>query len=315
MLAFSRRQSLDPKPTDINRLIGSLEDLARRTIGERIVLDLALEACQPVGVVDMNQLESALLNLVINARDAMPEGGRLTIESSVTEITDPVTATRQDIQPGRYAVVAVSDTGVGMAPEVIEKAFEPFFTTKPIGQGTGLGLSMVYGFVRQSNGQVRIHSRPGEGTSVKLYLPAADPAASGGEGGAAPVSEGHGQAVLIVEDDESVRLIVREVLEELGYLAIDRADAQTAIPLLASDQPLDLMISDVGLPGMNGRQLAEVARQHRPKLPILFVTGYAENAAIRAGFLGTNMAMISKPFAIPALAAKIVEILEPDTKV
>ena len=312
LLAFSRRQSLDPKPTDINRLIGSLEDLARRTIGERIVLNLALDDSQPIGVVDANQLESAVLNLVINARDAMPEGGKLTIESTVTHIVDPVTAARQDIRPGRYAVVAVSDTGVGMAPEVIEKAFEPFFTTKPTGQGTGLGLSMVYGFVRQSDGQVRIHSRPGEGTSVKLYLPAADPAEIGGQDQAGTaVSEGQGQAVLIVEDDESVRLIVREVLEELGYLAIDRPDAQTAIPLLASSQPLDLMISDVGLPGMNGRQLAEVARQHRPKLPILFVTGYAENAAIRAGFLGTNMAMISKPFAIPTLAAKIVEILEP----
>ena len=316
LLAFSRRQSLDPKPTDINQLIGSLEDLARRTIGEGIVLNLDLHEARPVGVVDANQLESALLNLVINARDAMPEGGRLTIESSVTVIDDPAAAVRQEIRPGRYAVVAVSDTGVGRARVVGAMAVEPFFTTKPMGQGTGLGLSMVYGFVRQSNGQVRLHSRPGEGTSVKLYLPAADPAETGAEARAgAVVSEGHGQAVLIVEDDESVRLIVREVLEELGYLAIDRADAQTAIPLLASNQPLDLMISDVGLPGMNGRQLAEVARQHRPKLPILFVTGYAENAAIRAGFLGTNMAMISKPFAIPTLAAKIMEIMETGAKV
>ena len=312
LLAFSRRQSLDPKPTDINGLVASLEDLVRRTIGERITLDLDCDQAQPIGVVDANQLESALLNLVINARDAMPEGGRLTIESDMVEIYDPAHAARQDIRPGRYAVLAVSDTGVGMPPEVIDKAFEPFFTTKPTGQGTGLGLSMVYGFVRQSNGQVRIHSRPGQGTSVKLYLPAADPAQlQGGAPAGAAVSEGQGQAVLIVEDDESVRLIVREVLEELGYVAIDRPDAQAAIPLLASGQPIDLMISDVGLPGMNGRQLAEVARQHRPKLPILFVTGYAENAAIRAGFLGTNMAMISKPFAIPALAAKIVEILQP----
>ncbi len=316
LLAFSRRQSLDPKPTDINQLIGSLEDLARRTIGKGVVLSLDLHEARPIGVVDANQLENALLNLVINGRDAMPEGGRLTIESGITVIEDAAVAAAQEIRPGRYAVVAVSDTGVGMSPEVIDKAFEPFFTTKPMGQGTGLGLSMVYGFVRQSNGQVRIHSRPGEGTSVKLYLPAAEPAAAGAEvASSAVISEGQGQAVLIVEDDESVRLIVREVLEELGYVAIDRADAQTAIPLLASDQPLDLMISDVGLPGMNGRQLAEVARQHRPKLPILFVTGYAENAAIRAGFLGTDMAMISKPFAIPTLAAKIIEILETGGKI
>jgi CheY-like chemotaxis protein len=260
--------------------------------------------------VDANQLETVILNLVINARDAMPDGGVLSIETKTVDLRDAHAAKLIGVRPDRYITVSVSDTGVGMAADVLEKVFEPFFTTKPIGQGTGLGLSMVYGFAKQSNGQVRIDSRPGEGTSVRLFLPASETVEIVGEDGVQEVAtRGRGETILVVEDDQSVRLLVREVLEELGYDAIEAPEAESAIPILSSRRPLDLMISDVGLPDMNGRQLAEIARQHRPDLPILFVTGYAENAAIRAGFLGTNMTMITKPFAFGGLAAKVGEML------
>ena len=310
LLAFSRRQSLDARPLDANDLIRSLDDLLQRTISETIELAIVAASDLPAAVADANQLESAILNLAINARDAMPDGGVLTIETRLAVIA-PDSPAHDDIAPGRYVVISVTDTGVGMTPEILEKVYDPFFTTKPIGQGTGLGLSMVYGFAGQSSGKVRIHSTPGVGTTVALYLPAAEvvaeaePAAPGSK-----VAEGAGQTVLLVEDDPAVRLLVREVLEELSYVAIEAERAEDAIGILASDTAIDLMISDVGLPGMNGRQLADIAREHRAALPILFVTGYAENAAIRAGFLGTGMAMIAKPFAIDTLAAKIAEMID-----
>jgi signal transduction histidine kinase/ActR/RegA family two-component response regulator len=309
LLAFSRRQSLDPQPVDTNTLVRSLDDLLRRTIGENIHLEIVEAADLPPATVDANQLESAILNLSINARDAMPNGGTLTIETRLTTI-DADIAARQDVAPGRYVIIAVTDTGVGMTPDVLEKVFDPFFTTKPIGQGTGLGLSMVYGFARQSSGQVRVHSQPGVGTTVSIHLPVADAAMEAEP--TAPVTsspEGAWQNVLLVEDDPSVRLLVREVLKELSYAAVEAGRPEEAIAILESGAPIDLMISDVGLPGMNGRQLADIARQHRPDLPILFITGYAENAAIRAGFLGTRMAMITKPFALDTLAGKIAEMI------
>jgi PAS domain S-box-containing protein len=310
LLAFSRRQSLDAKPVDVNALIGSVQDLLARTIGERIALRLRLSESKAISIADANQLETAILNLVINARDAMPDGGELTIDTRAVDLKDVRAAKLVGVRPDRYVTISVSDTGVGMSPDVLEKVFEPFFTTKPMGQGTGLGLSMVYGFVKQSNGQVRIDSRPGEGTSVKLFLPAAEAVEVTSEDSAQEITtRGRGETILVVEDDQSVRLLVREVLEELGYAAIEAPEAEAAIPILSSRRPLDLMISDVGLPDMNGRQLAEIARQHRPDLPILFVTGYAENAAIRAGFLGTNMTMITKPFAFGVLSAKVGEML------
>ena len=308
LLAFSRRQSLDARPLDANDLIRSLDDLLRRTISENIALAIVAASDLPAAVADANQLESAILNLAINARDAMPDGGVLTIETKLATIA-PDTAAHDDIAPGRYIVISVTDTGVGMTPEILEKAYDPFFTTKPIGQGTGLGLSMVYGFAGQSSGKVRIHSTPGVGTTVALYLPAAEVAAEAEAATPGRVAEGAGQTVLLVEDDPAVRLLVREVLEELSYVAIEAEKAEDAISILSSGTAIDLMISDVGLPGMNGRQLADIAREHRAALPILFVTGYAENAAIRAGFLGTGMAMITKPFAIDTLAAKIAEMI------
>ena len=310
LLAFSRRQSLDTRPVEIDSLIGSLEQLLQRSIRENIALRI-VPADEPLWAeTDANQLENAILNLTINARDAMPDGGQLTIETRVIELDEAYVAVRPDVEPGHYVVIAVSDTGVGMPPELVDKVFDPFFTTKPIGQGTGLGLSMIYGFARQSGGQVRIHSQPGVGTTVSLYLRAV-PAPAVQDQPAAPsnIPEGSGQTVLLVEDDPSVRLLVREVLEELRYAPLEAEEPNAAIAILGSGRHIDLMISDVGLPGMNGRQLAEVARQHRPDLPILFVTGYAENAAIRADFLGTNMAMITKPFAIQDLSAKVREML------
>jgi signal transduction histidine kinase/ActR/RegA family two-component response regulator len=310
LLAFSRRQSLDAKPTEINSLVASLEQLIRGSVDERVQLQFVLGPDLPRAIVDANQLENALLNLAINARDAMPEGGQLTIETSAVELDEAYVEQRPGIEVGAYVVVAVSDTGVGMPPELLEKVFDPFFTTKPIGQGTGLGLSMVYGFARQSGGQVRIHSEPGAGTSVKIFLPTTEASVAVEPPVEAHASHGDGQRVLVVEDDPAVRLLVREVLEELGYTAVEAAEPHAALPILASSTHFDLLISDVGLPGMNGRELAEIARTHRPELPILFITGYAQNAAIRAGFLGTNMSMVTKPFRLDDLAAKISELMD-----
>lgn len=310
LLAFSRRQSLDSKPNDINALVGSLGDLLTRTMGERISVLLELDPAIPAGIADANELESAILNLAINARDAMPDGGTLRVRTRGSVVTAADVAAKPAMKPGRYVVISVSDSGVGMSAELLEKVFEPFFTTKPLGQGTGLGLSMVYGFAQQSGGEVRIDSTPDIGTTVSLFLPATEAEVEASEQpGSAVDSNGEGQTVLLVEDDEAVRTLVRIVLEQLGYVAIEAPEALVAIPILASNRRIDLMISDVGLPGMNGRELAEVARKHRPELPILFATGYAENAAIRANFLGANMAMITKPFTVELLAAKVGEML------
>ena len=313
LLAFSRRQTLDAKPLDVNAHLVAMEDLLRRTLPETISIEIVPNCEVGKVIADANQLESAILNLAINARDAMPNGGRLTIESTLSLIDTAQARSLPGIKPGSYVIVAVTDTGVGMPPEVLNKVFEPFFTTKPIGQGTGLGLSMIYGFVQQSGGIVRVHSQPGEGTSIRLFLPATERNSSEQEHVIElSTHEGKGQTVLVVEDDESVRLLIREILLELSYKVLEAGDADKAVPLLASDKAIELMISDVGLPGMNGRQLAEVARQHRPNLPILFVTGYAENAATKASFLGTNMAMISKPFAIDVLSSKVDEMIAHD---
>ncbi|WP_374471173.1 PAS domain S-box protein [Phenylobacterium sp.] len=312
LLAFSRRQTLDPRPVDVNRLIGSMEDLLRRTLGEQVDLAVSLDADLWPTLTDANQLENALLNLAINARDAMPEGGKLTLETCNVRLDASYTDTVEGLEPGEYVVASVSDTGAGMSPEVLARVFDPFFTTKPIGQGTGLGLSMVYGFVRQSSGHVGIYSEAGVGTTVKLYLPRAhdDGAEAAADGAAAEAPTGAGETVLVVEDDDSVRLLIVEVLKELGYEAIEVSHTDAALKVVESGRRIDLMISDVGLPGMNGRQLAEIARQRRPDLPVLFITGYAAGAARRAEFLGPSMEMISKPFAMEALAHKVREMIE-----
>ncbi|NML08011.1 response regulator [Sphingomonas sp. G-3-2-10] len=309
LLAFSRRQSLDPRPLELNALIHSMSQLVEHALPEHIELTLVPGPDLPAALADPNQLENAILNLALNARDAMPDGGKLVIETSLADLDAAHISTRPGLPAGRFAVVSVTDTGTGIPTEVIDKVFDPFFTTKPMGQGTGLGLSMVYGFAQQSGGAVRIHSQPGIGTSVKLYLPVTDasPIATAVPAGVAP--KGAGERVLIVEDDAAVRMLVREVLEELHYEAIELADPVSAVPLFASDVRIDLMISDVGMPGMNGRELADVAREHRPDLPILFITGYAEHATTRAGFLGTGMSMITKPFSMEGLAMKVSELV------
>lgn len=305
LLAFSRRQSLDPRPLDINELIRSMSPLVEHALPERIELVLAYGGDLPPALADANQLENAVLNLAINARDAMPEGGRLTIETSLIDVDAAHRATRPGLPLGQFVQVSVSDTGTGIPADVLEKVFEPFFTTKPQGQGTGLGLSMVYGFAQQSGGAVRIHSQPDLGTSVKLYLPTTSARPVTVEAAPTASYRGAGQRVLIVEDDDAVRMLVCEVLQELDYEAIEISDPTAALPLLASDARIDLMVSDIGMPGINGRDLANAARAHRPDLPILFITGYAEQATQRGAFLGENMSMITKPFSLETLGMTI----------
>ena len=258
---------------------------------------------------DANQLESALLNLAINARDAMPDGGRLTIETANAQLDEAYSSLHEDLQPGDYVVVSVSDTGIGMPPEVLAKAIDPFFTTKPVGEGTGLGLSMIYGFAKQSRGHLRIDSEPGHGHD-RQALSSASPARRRRPGHSiAETPRGKGETILLVEDDATVRSIISDVLKELGYNVLLAADARPAIPLLKSDQPIDLMVSDVVLPHVNGRKLAEIARALRPHLKVLFVSGYAENATSRGDFLDTGMDMLTKPFALDALGAKVHAII------
>ncbi len=310
LLAFSRRQSLDVQAVRIDALVDGMEDLFRRTLGENTGLEIRRAPDLWPAMTDANQLESALLNLAINARDAMldsgREDGRLTIEIGNTHLDAHYTETVDDLAPGDFVVIGVSDTGAGMSKAVIDKAFDPFFTTKPIGQGTGLGLSMIYGFARQSGGHVRIYSEEGRGTTVKLYLPRFI-----GDQPLAPqtadkdLPRADGECVLVVEDDAAVRMLIVDVLGGLGYGVLEAADGSAAVPILESAARIDLMISDVGLPGINGRKLAEIARRNRPGLKVLFVTGYAEKAAVRGDFLDAGMDMITKPFALDVLAVRI----------
>ncbi|AHE57199.1 hypothetical protein NX02_28085 [Sphingomonas sanxanigenens DSM 19645 = NX02] len=312
LLAFSRRQPLDPRPVKANPLIASMEDLLRRTLGERIELEMVMAGGLWLTRCDANQLESAILNLAINARDAMPDGGRLTVETCNAHLDSAYAARQRDVKPGQYVCVCVTDTGTGMSQDVIAKAFEPFFTTKPLGQGTGLGLSMIYGFARQSEGYARIYSEVGKGTTVKLYLPRWRGAAEGDEVEPAMTVPGaeDGETVLVVEDEAVVRGLIVDVLGELGYNAIEAADGPRGLEILQSRQRIDLLITDIGLPGLNGRQVADGGRAIRPGLKILFMTGYAENAALASGFLEPGMAMITKPFAMDVLANRIREIIE-----
>ncbi|MFJ3006685.1 PAS domain-containing protein [Pseudomonas fluorescens] len=312
LLAFSRRQSLDRKTLNVNELIHSLEDLIRRTKGDPIELTLRLaDDVWPIST-DVSQLENALLNLVINARDAMPDGGELLIETANVYLDGNDITTLEPVKAGDYLMLAVSDNGTGMTPSVRAKAFDPFFTTKPIGQGTGLGLSMIYGFAQQSGGHVSLDSLPDHGTCVRLYLPRLnllEPEHPLVEPTSAAPTATCGETVVVVEDDPAVRMLVLDLLKELGYLAHEAADASAALPLLESELRVDLLVTDVGLPGMNGRQLAEIARQHRPGLKVLFMTGYAQKAAERQGFLEDGMDMVAKPFSIEVLANKIREMI------
>ena len=310
LLAFARKQSLDITPKDVNGLVSGLGEMLHRALGESIALKTNLGADLWPAFTDANQLENALLNLAINARDAMPEGGQLTIETKNCRLDQQYAIANETAVPGDYVVISVTDTGSGMPPDVVDKAFDPFFTTKPLGQGTGLGLSMIYGFVKQSGGHVRITSQLGKGTTVIIHLPRAPHAEARPLPERSIARRGRGETVLVVEDDATVRLLVTQVLMELGYRYVEASNASDAIPYLQSDQPLDLLVTDVGLPQMNGRQLADIARQHRPGLRILFITGYAEKATLRNGFLAPGMEMLSKPFALDALGEKIRELID-----
>ncbi|WP_271069040.1 PAS domain-containing sensor histidine kinase [Caulobacter sp. NIBR1757] len=311
LLAFSRRQTLTPRPLVINRLLTDLSELVRRTMGASITVEtIAASGLWPT-LVDDNQLENAILNLCINARDAMPDGGRITIETG-NKWLDRRTAADHGLEPGQYVTVCVSDTGSGIDKAILDRVFDPFFTTKPIGQGTGLGLSMVYGFARQSHGHVRIYSEVGQGTMVCLYLPRHFGEAEEGAPAAAPVAShpAAGETILVVDDEPTVRMLIVDSLTELGYACAEAADGPSALTVLQGSAPIDLLITDVGLPGgLNGRQVADAARALRPGLKALFITGYAENAVLNHGHIEPGMEVLTKPFAIRDLTERVERLL------
>jgi len=313
LLAFARRQPLDPKPVNANQLIASMEDLLRRTIGPLHALEIVTAGGLWTTLCDPNQLESAILNLAINARDAMPDGGKLIIETANGYLDDAYAAAQPELRSGQYVAICITDTGTGMPPDVIERVFEPFFTTKPLGQGTGLGLSVVSGFAKQSEGHVKIHSEVDQGTTIRIYLPryrgAAQEEPSEVSFAEAPRAEA-GETVLVVEDEPVIRNLIIEVLQDLGYRALEASDGPAGLKILQSRQRIDLLVTDVGLPGINGRQLADAARETRPELKVLFITGYAENATLANGFLDPGMEIFTKPFAVEALATRIRSMIQ-----
>ncbi|MGI4978335.1 MAG: ATP-binding protein [Janthinobacterium lividum] len=311
LLAFSRRQTLSPQVTDVERLAAGMEELVRRTVGPAIEVRFVAGPALWRTLVDQSQLENALLNLCINARDAMPDGGRITVETANRRID---AADGRDLPPGEYVSLAVSDTGSGMTAEVMAKAFDPFFTTKPLGEGTGLGLSMIYGFTQQSGGQARIHSVVGRGTTVRLFLPRHLGAEEAVEEGAGPASAAPraapGATVVVVDDEATVRMLVAEVLGELGYRTLEAGDGAAGLRLLEGAGRVDLLVTDVGLPGgLNGRQVADAARRLRPGLKVLFITGYAEAAVVGHGHLDAGMHVLTKPFTLDTLGARVKELV------
>ena len=316
LLAFSRRQMLDPTPTDVNRLVGGMEDLFRRTVGPGIRVETKLAGDLWATICDQNQLESALLNLVLNARDAMPDGGNLLIESANTVFPDwggePRDAPLRDMPAGECVAVLVTDTGTGMAPDVLARAFDPFYTTKPMGQGTGLGLSMIHGYVEQSGGHVRLRSEMGQGTTVAIYLPRYLGATVSDQeivAATLPPPAAAGAVVLLVEDEPIVRMLMIEMLSDHGYKVQEAHSGRSGLSVVESGARLDLLITDVGLPGgMDGRQLADAVRQQRPNLKVLFITGYAESASLGNGRREQGMEIMIKPFTVDAFLAKVREM-------
>lgn len=315
LLAFARRQTLDARPTDVNRLVSELQDMIQRTVGPGIHLEVVGMPGLWVALVDAPQLENALLNLCINARDAMPAGGHIIVETANKWLDERMAAHHQILE-GQYLALSVTDTGCGMPPEVVARAFDPFFTTKPIGEGTGLGLSMIYGFAQQSGGLVRLYSEVGLGTTVCLYLPRhhaeAESAAQRPER-IAIQSGDRSKTVLVVDDEPTVRMLVMDILEDLGYMAIEASDSAAGLTILQSNARIDLLVSDVGLPGgLNGRQMADAGRACRPDLKVLFITGYAENSVLGNGRLESGMAVLTKPFSIEAMRLRIHAMAESD---
>lgn len=313
LLAFSRRQPLDPKPLDVNVLVNGLSEMVHRTLSETISVETVLGAGVWRIEVDPAELEAAIINLAVNARDAMPNGGRLTIETSNAHIDEAYVAAHSEVVPGQYVAIAVTDTGVGMDAKTVAQAFEPFFTTKAVGKGTGLGLSQVYGFVKQSGGHVKIYSEVGQGTTVKLYLPRiAGEGLTVEESGLLPSPEGaQEETILVLEDDEDVRAYSVDTLRELGYRVIEAHDGPAALRLLEREPRVDLLFTDVVLPGgLTGAQVAAQAKTVRPTLKVLFTTGYARNAIIHHGRLDKGGQLIVKPFSFTELAAKVRDVLD-----
>jgi two-component system NtrC family sensor kinase len=311
LLAFSRNQPLNPRPIDASRLVADMSDLLGRTLGETISIETIRGGGLWQTEVDRAELESALLNLAINARDAMPSGGKLTIETGNAFLDEAYCANADAVKPGQYVMIAITDTGIGMSQELIGKAFDPFFTTKPAGSGTGLGLSQVHGFVRQSGGHVRIYSEVGEGTTVKIYLPRSFAGAreATGEVRVPESPRGSLETVLVVEDDEEVRSFVTETLRGLNYRVLEAADGEGALTVVRQSDRIDLLLTDVVMPGMNGRTLGDAAQQHRPGLKILYMTGYSRNAIVHQGRLDPGVSLIQKPFSETALASRVHGIL------
>ncbi|HMN45370.1 MAG TPA: PAS domain S-box protein [Povalibacter sp.] len=311
LLAFARRQPLNPKPTDVNRLVAGMDDLLRRTLREDIVIENVLSRQDCHVEIDPHQLESTILNLAVNARDAMPQGGRLTIETATVHV-EPDTVGRGELKPDDYVLICVTDTGCGMTSEVLSRAFDPFFTTKPLGEGTGLGLSQVFGFVTQSGGYVRLHSEVGRGTTVKIYLPALVGEMPPQEAKAppAPMHALSGETVLVVEDDDDVRIYSTETLRELGFKVLEANDGASALRVLEHHPEVSLLFTDVGLPGINGRELVEAARSRRPGLRVLFTSGYERNALMHDGRLDAGVVLLPKPFTRSLLASRVREALD-----
>jgi nitrogen-specific signal transduction histidine kinase/CheY-like chemotaxis protein len=310
LLAFSRRQPLEPKAVDVGRLLSRMAELMRRTLGEAIEIETVAAGGLWSAYCDPSQLENALVNLSLNARDAMPGGGRLTLEAGNTHIDHDYAEINPDAKPGRYAMIAVTDTGCGMSAEVVEHAFEPFFTTKPEGRGTGLGLSQVFGFVRQSGGHVKIYSEVGHGTTVKLYLPRATAGADTEERPAADATPQGSERVLVVEDDPDVRAAVVEMVEDLGYVVEEAANPDDALVILKA-RPIDLLFTDVVMPGtLKSTELAQIARELQPRIKVLFTSGYSENAIVHHGRLDDGVHLITKPYTRDQLARRLRGLLD-----
>lgn len=306
LLAFSRKQALNPKPIDVNRLVGTMSEMLVRVLGETIVIETVRGAGLWEIEADITELESALLNLAVNARDAMPNGGKLTIETANAYLDENYSKAVQGLKTGQYVLIAVTDTGGGMPKSVVDKAFDPFFTTKPPGAGTGLGLSQAYGFVKQSGGHIQIYSEVGEGTTVKIYLPRRHAVGAHivEDKPAEMVPRGNGETVLVTEDDSDVRTYVLQSLIDLGYKVIQAADGQTALAILKRER-VDLLLTDVVMPGMNGRELVDEARKHNPDLKALYMTGYSRNAIVHHGRVDPGVTLLTKPFSQSALAQQV----------
>jgi PAS domain S-box-containing protein len=312
LLAFARRQPLDPKPLNVNKFISSIGDFLQRTLGEQIIIEAVGGGALWAVEVDSVQLESAILNLALNARDAMPQGGKLTIEANNFYLDHEYARSNPEVVPGQYVLISVSDTGSGMSPEVVSRAFEPFFTTKSVGQGTGLGLSQVYGFVKQSGGHVKVYSEIDEGTTVKIYLPRLNRDLTSNEAWSGEIAGGEGgETILVVEDDPAVLEYIVEVLKELDYHVVQASDGKAALRHVEDESlRIDLLLTDVVMPGMSGRQVADAVRRIRPTLKVLFMTGYSQNAIVHQGRLDPGVQLIQKPLSQAQLATRIRDVLD-----